>query len=97
MLAKYKSSLEVAKEAYRTNNSDYEIMYILAKISLALGDRNAAITHYTSAINKFRFKPAIGCFETRDSGISNKMLRVESENGYVLVYAVNRKKYSADG
>lgn len=42
----------MAKQAYQANNSDYEIMYIMAKISLALGDRNGAITHYISALNK---------------------------------------------
>jgi hypothetical protein len=38
LLGKYKSSLEVVKEAHRMNSSDYELFYIFGKISLALGD-----------------------------------------------------------
>jgi tetratricopeptide (TPR) repeat protein len=52
LLGKYKSSLEVAKEAYRINSNDYEIFYILGKISLALGDREGALAYFKGSIGK---------------------------------------------
>ena len=52
LLGKYKSSLEVAKEAHRMNSSDYELFYIFGKISLALNDEESALTYFKTAIGK---------------------------------------------
>jgi len=52
LLGKYKSSLEVAKDAHKINSQDYEIFYILAKISLTLGDKEGAIAYFKTANGK---------------------------------------------
>ena len=52
LLGKYKSSLEAAKDAYRSNSSDYELFYVLGKISLALGDPKEASNNFKNSINK---------------------------------------------
>lgn len=52
MLGKYKSSLEVAKEAHKLNASDYEIFYILAKIAVAMKDIDGGIANLGRAIAK---------------------------------------------
>lgn len=52
MLGKYKSSLEVAKEAHKLNSADYEIFYILAKISVAMKDVEGAIANLGRSISK---------------------------------------------
>lgn len=52
LLGKYKSSLEVVKEAHRMNSNDYELFYIFGKISLALGDESSAFTYFKSSISK---------------------------------------------
>jgi len=52
LLGKYKPSLAAAKDAYKINSNDYEIFYILAKISLAIGDKSSAITNFKSSIAK---------------------------------------------
>ena len=52
LLGKYKSSLEVAKEAHRMNSNDYEIFYILGKISEALGDKTNAMAYFKTAVGK---------------------------------------------
>lgn len=52
LLGKYKSSLEVAKDAYKLNPMDPEIFYILGKIALALGDKTTALTNFRSSISK---------------------------------------------
>ncbi len=51
-MGKYKSSLEVAKEAHRMNSNDYEIFYILGKISEALGDKTNAMAYFKTAVGK---------------------------------------------
>jgi tetratricopeptide (TPR) repeat protein len=52
LLGKYKSSLEVAKDAYKLNPADPEIFYILGKIALALGDKPTALTNFRSSVSK---------------------------------------------
>ena len=52
LLGKHRSSLEAAKDAYRINSNDYELFYILGKISMALGDPKEAINNFKNSINK---------------------------------------------
>ena len=42
----------VAQDAYKLNSSDYEIFYIMAKISIALKDKDAAIGHLNRSLSK---------------------------------------------
>lgn len=58
LLGKYKSSLEVAKDAYKVNPMDPEIFYILGKIALALSDKSTAISNFKSSIGKEPNEPA---------------------------------------
>ena len=44
--------MEVAKDAYKLNSSDYEIFYIMAKISEAMKDRDAALGHLNRSLTK---------------------------------------------
>jgi|LakMenEpi03Aug12_release.lakeMendotaPanAssembly.Ray.scaffolds.fasta_scaffold4858455_1 hypothetical protein len=49
-MGKYKSSLEVAKDAIKINPNDHEIFYILGKICLAINDKSTAIQNFKTSI-----------------------------------------------
>jgi hypothetical protein len=51
-LGKFKSGLEVAKDALKINSQDPEIHYIFGKLSLALKDSTNALVHFDLSLNK---------------------------------------------
>lgn len=58
-MGKYKSSLEVAKDAIKINPNDHEIFYILGKICLAVNDKSTAIQNFKTSISR---EPNLECY-----------------------------------